>query len=100
MENPHCRYFIELQPQAVEVVPRSRENEARRSLAHDFILMMRDWLKENDLSRKVSTLNVTMFGQVQITCEPAVINLIRNQDVINVAAIRQGIALAEGTIGR
>jgi hypothetical protein len=98
MENPHCRYFIELQPQAGTDVPRYRENEVRRSLANDFISMMRDWLKENDLGRKVSGLSVTMFGQVQITCEPAVINLIRNQDVVNVAAIRQGVALADGML--
>ena len=95
MENPHCRYFIELQPQANEAVPRSRENEIRRSLANDFILMMRDWLSENDFGRKVSGLSVTMFGQVQITCDPSVINLIRNQDVVSVAAIRQGVALAD-----
>jgi len=95
LENPHCRYFIELQPQANEVVPRSRENEVRRSLANDFILMMRDWLSENDFGRKVSGFSVTMFGQVQITCDPSVINLIRNQDVVSVAAIRQGVALAD-----
>jgi len=95
LENPHCRYFIELQPQANEAVPRSRENEIRRSLANDFILMMRDWLSENDFGRKVSGLSVTMFGQVQITCDPSVINLIRNQDVVSVAAIRQGVALAD-----
>jgi hypothetical protein len=92
MTNPHGRYFIELQPRAGEEnAPRSRETEIRRRMALDFLTTIKEWLQDNDLGEKVSTLSVTAFGQIQITCEPSVINLIRNQDVVNIAAIRPGV---------
>jgi len=90
MESPHYRYFIELQPGAGDPVPRILEAETRRAAARGFIENIRQWLKERNLAEKVSALSVTMFGQIQITCDSAIIKLIRNQDNIDIAAIRQG----------
>jgi hypothetical protein len=95
MQNPHYRYFIEIQSREGAGVSRSIEAVARREVASGFVKTMREWLREKDLEDKVSTLGVTMFGQIQITCEPAVIKLIRNQDVVDIAAIRQGAIYAE-----
>jgi hypothetical protein len=88
MKSPHYRYFIELQRHSDCTLPRALEAESRREAAAGFIENIRGWLKEKDLAGKVSELSVTMFGQVQIACDSAVIKLIRNQD--NIAAIRQG----------
>ena len=88
--NPHYRYFIELQTLSDTGLPRAIEAESRRSAAKSFIENIRGWLKEKDLTSKVSELSVTMFGQVQIACDTAVINFIRKQDNIDIAAIRQG----------
>ena len=93
MRSPHYRYFIELQPRNGEPLTRAMETEARRQAALGFIENFRGWLKEKDLDEKVSALDVTMFGQVQITCDSAVIKLIRNQD--DIAAIRQGTLYTE-----
>ena len=49
------------------------------------------------LDDKVSAIGVTFFGQIQITCEPSVMKLIRDQDVIDIAAIRQGAVYTEST---
>jgi hypothetical protein len=72
-------------------MPRARETEMRRRMALDFLETIREWLRDYDLGEKVSTLDVTPFGQIHITCEASVINLIRNQDVVNIAAIRPGV---------
>jgi SH3-like domain-containing protein len=96
MQSPHYRYFIELQPPSGEPVPRSRETEARRAAARGFIEQMRGWINEKKLDGKVSALTITMLGQIQITCDTAVINLIRNQD--DIAAIRQSAMYAETPI--
>lgn len=83
------RYFIELQPADGTAVPRYRETELRRALAAQFLETVGDWLRENALIDKVSTMAITALGQVQITCEADVINHIRSHDDLNVAAIRQ-----------
>jgi hypothetical protein len=90
MQSPHYRYFIELQSHSGSALPRALEAESRRAAAQSFIENIRDWLKERDLSNKVSELSVTMFGQVQIACDATVIKLIRSQDTPDIAAIRQG----------
>jgi|HubBroStandDraft_6_1064221.scaffolds.fasta_scaffold728029_2 hypothetical protein len=90
MQSPHYRYFIELQPHSNTGLPRALEAESRRAAARGFIENIRGWLKERDLTNKVSELSVTMFGQVQIACDAAVIKFIRSQDNIDIAAIRQG----------
>jgi hypothetical protein len=99
MRKPHYRYFIELQPRDGTHASRAFEAEAQRQAASGFIETMREWLREKDLADKVSALGVTMFGQIQITCEATVIKLIRNQDVVDIAAIRQGVAYTEN-LGR
>ena len=95
MTTPHYRYFIELQSGESANLPRAHETEQRRRTALSFLENMRNWLKEKDLDEKVSALNVTMFGQIQITCEADVITRIRNQENVDIAAIRQGNAFAE-----
>jgi len=96
MNTPHYRYFIELQTGANAGLPRAQESESRRATAREFIETVRGWLKERDLTNKVSELSVTMFGQVQIACDAAVIKLIRSQDKVDIAAIRQGAIHSEG----
>ncbi|HUY68549.1 MAG TPA: hypothetical protein VMV79_04535 [Alphaproteobacteria bacterium] len=91
MPNAHNRYFIELQPLAGENLPRHRADETRQRLAADVLVTIRGWLTEHDLADKVSKLDVTAFGQIQIACEASVINLIRNQETVAIAAIRPGL---------
>ena len=83
------RYFIELQPPFGHETPRHLENTLRRANAENFVLILQDWIDENDLGDKVAALSVTAFGQVYITCEHEVMNLIREQDILNITAIRQ-----------
>jgi hypothetical protein len=42
---------------------------------------------------------VTLFGQIQITCESDVIKRIRHEDVVDIASIRQGTMYTE-SMGR
>ena len=95
------RYFIELQsdtPSDIQL-PRNQELEIRREIAAHFITMIAERLKSEELDDKVSMLAVTALGQVQITCEADVINLIRQQKAKDIVAIRQGSLFAEN-IGR
>lgn len=89
------RYFIELQPEHTEPVPRYRETEMRRKLASHFVEIIGEWLKEQDLDDKVSAMAITALGQVQITCEADVITQIRSQDMMEIASVRQGSMLSE-----
>jgi hypothetical protein len=91
------RYFIELQPVDSTSVPRHRETELRRALATQFLETVGEWLREKELSDKVATMAITALGQVQITCEPDVINHIRNHEDLHVAAIRQSSILMDNT---
>ena len=95
MSNPHYRYFIELQPSNGAPVHRSAEAQTRRATALEFLTTVRDWLVKQDLNEKVSALNVTLFGQIQITCESDVIQRIRHDDVVDIASIRQGTMYTE-----
>ena len=95
MQEQQYRYFIELQQGYGENVTRSRETEIRRKMATGFIDMLREWLDEMLLTDKVSLMSVTAFGQVQITCEPSIISLIRTQDVMGIANITQGLHYAD-----
>jgi len=38
---------------------------------------------------------VTALGQVQITCDADVLHQIRNQDIMEIAAVRQGSLMSE-----
>jgi hypothetical protein len=89
------RYFIELQPDEGEPVPRWREAANRREIAARFIETVIEWLKEEELGDKVSAIAITALGQVLITCETNVINQMRHQDLMNIAAIRQGVMYVE-----
>jgi hypothetical protein len=99
MPSPQYRYFIELQPRDGVTLPRSIEAESRRTAALGFLTTVRDWLKQQDLSEKVSALTVTLFGQIQITCEADVIKRIRHDDIVDIASIRQGTMFSEN-LGR
>ena len=96
MSGDQRRYFIELQPEDGTPVPRFLEAEKRRAQALSFITAMNAWLKINHLDTKVSAVAVTALGQVQITCEGDVISRIRDEDVLNIAAIRPGAMYVEG----
>lgn len=96
MKRDHHRYFIELQPETAPPVPRNREAETRREQALLFIAAIYNWLKNHDLGDKVSDMDVTAFGQVRITCDAEVINRMRNEDALSIAAIRPGAMYVEG----
>lgn len=89
------RYFIELQPVDGTSVPRYLETQLRRELAAQFLETVGEWLRDNALADKVATMAITALGQVQITCEPDIINQIRNHEDLHVAAIRQSSMLME-----
>jgi len=94
MTYDHHRFFIELQAQGH--VPRHSEDAARREHALRFITSIYDWLKRHALSDKVSDMDVTAFGQICITCDTDVINRIRDEDDLHIAAIRPSAAYVEG----
>ena len=73
MNSEQHRYFIELMPESGDPLPRWRETEARRQQAALFVETFGEWLKEQELDTKVSTLAITALGQVQITCEAEII---------------------------
>jgi hypothetical protein len=87
-------YFIELQMDQVEV-PRNREAEIRRAQAAQFIDQISLWLHEQELNTKVTSMAITALGQVQITCEQDVISLMRNDENLNIATIRQSTTLSD-----
>lgn len=92
MQGEKNRYFIELQPEIGDPVPRHMETETRRLQATHFIAMIHEWLKEKELENKVSNLAITALGQVQITCEADIIGMLRYEEEENIAAIRQASA--------
>ena len=92
MDGEKNRYFIELQPETGDPVPRYQETETRRIQATQFIAMISEWLKEKELENKVSDLAITALGQVQITCEADIIGMLRREEEENIAAIRHASA--------
>jgi hypothetical protein len=95
MPNNKNRYFIELQLDADAGIPRNREAEVRRAQAAQFIDQIALWLHEQELNDKVTSMAITALGQVQITCEQDIIGLLREDDKLQIAAIRQGATLAD-----
>jgi hypothetical protein len=89
------RYFIELQMDAEPSVPRDREAALRRAQAVLFIDQVSDWLHKMELRDKVASMAVTALGQVQITCEQDIISRLRDDDKLNIAAIRQGATISD-----
>ncbi len=84
----HYRYFIVLQPQRLPVGPFTLQRQARRAAAFEFVGLLQEWTAERDQQDQVSALEVTMFGQIQITCSPEFIEQIRQQDILAIAEIR------------
>jgi predicted nucleic acid-binding Zn-ribbon protein len=96
MANEHGRYFIELQPQENEAVPRRLEAELRREQAADFIAFVDDWLRRESLENKVASMAITALGQVQIICDADIIDHLRDWEEMHIAAIRNGAMYVEG----
>ena len=84
----YSRYFIELH------VPENREasrilmNEIRSHAAHEFIQVLRDWVKQDNLSSELSSVSVTAMGQVMLVCSHRLIDLVREQDIWAISHIR------------
>ena len=95
MQNNKNRYFIELQMGADAPVPRNREAEIRRAQAAQFIDQLALWLHEQELNDKVTSMAITALGQVQITCEQDIISRLRDDEKLQIAAIRQGASIAD-----
>ena len=95
MQQDQFRFFIEFQSPITDPQPRALEDANRRAAAAVAIENLRVWLRENGLERKVSTMGTTMFGQVQITCAPEVIQQIRNFETLPIIAIRNAAGLSQ-----
>ncbi len=102
MHSHHNRYFIELHPESPAPIPRNLESAARREQAASFIATVYDWLRSQELDDMVSDMDVTAFGQVQITCDSELITRIRDYDALSIATIRPGALYVEAIrqIGR
>lgn len=83
------RYFIELRPTVDETAPRATAQAERRRQALTFVKDLHAWLDKNSLAPKVQTLDVTVFGQIHITCESDLIEKVRDDETLNIASIRQ-----------
>lgn len=90
MAKEQFHYFIELQSESAAALSRIEENNLRRAKALEAIDRLRDWLHQEGLEDKVSTLSPTMFGQVHITCAADVIKRIRDEESVAIATVRQG----------
>ena len=90
MEQPLCRYYIELCCDEAAAAPRSAEGSLRRKRADDFVRMVEEWADESDFHDEIKSLQVTPLGQVAIVCSQRVIQCIRGQDVAGIASIRDG----------
>lgn len=99
MNGDHYRYFIVLPTGVPGNGPAMLQRNARRAAAQNFVALLREWIAENQLQDQVSRLDVTLFGQVHITCAPAFIEQIRQQDVLDISAIRPAQSM-EGSLHR
>jgi len=89
------RYFIEPQMSGGGDVPRRDEAEARRAQAQVFVGEISRWLQDQELKDGVASIAVTALGQVLITCEQDIIARIRQNESLNIAAIRSGATLSD-----
>lgn len=92
----HYRYFIVLQPQRLPIGPFALQRQARRAAAFELVALLREWATEKAQQDQISALEVTMFGQIQITCTPEFIEQIRQQDILPIAEIRAAHSLEAG----
>ncbi len=88
------RYFIELHMDSRDEVPRNREAELRRAKATQFIGQIKAWIEQEALKEKVSSLAITALGQVLITCEKDIIARLREDEKLDIAAIRSSVPLS------
>ncbi len=88
MNGNHFRYYIVLQPEKTMTGPATLQRQSRRTAAFEFVKLLKEWIAENQQQPQVSALEVTMFGQIQITCAPEFIDQIRQQDMLAIAEIR------------
>ncbi|MDR3425470.1 MAG: hypothetical protein P4M13_10450 [Alphaproteobacteria bacterium] len=95
MQHDQHRYFIELQINFEDDVPRNREAEVRRAQAAQFIDHVSRWLQDQSLNDKVASIAITALGQVQMTCEEDVMNRLQEDEKQNIAIVRRSASLAE-----
>ncbi len=89
MNGDHYRFFIVLPTGAADGNgPALLQRTARREAAKNFVASLREWIAENQLQDQLSGIEVTMFGQVQITCALTLIAQIRKQDMLAISEIR------------
>ncbi len=88
MNGDHYRYFVVLQPGDRHALSPLLQRQARRTMALEFAAMLKEWIAENGLQAEVSAIDVTLFGQVLITCDPDFIDHIRGQDMLAINEIR------------
>lgn len=89
MRSEKNHYFIEFQPSIASGEPHRQTRVLCREMAEDFVRTMKDWAVEKSWENKIGSMNITVLGQVLISCERDVIELIREQNVVNIASIRQ-----------
>ncbi len=96
MTTEHFRYFIEIY-QPIEAGKGPAEAMRQRQLSADgFRLKLQVWLEECHLAALVSKLSTTLMGQVEILCDPEVIDQMRSQHLEGITTIR---ASGNGSIG-
>ena len=83
-----CRYFIELHVPSDTEASRTAQDQLRRHHSIEFVRIISEWLRDNNMSKEVNDLSVTAMGQVMIVCTRPVIDMIREQDIWAVAHIR------------
>lgn len=93
-EDKH-RYFIELQVVAAIDIPRRQEAELRREAAHKFIRDISEWLRDCKKKDDVASIAVTALGQVLITCDQDTMDLIREHENTNIAAVRPAASFSD-----
>jgi hypothetical protein len=84
----HFRYFIVLQPDKATSGAVSLQRQSRRQAALEFANLLREWVDENQQTQLVSSIDITVFGQIQIICSPLLIEQIQQQDILAIAEIR------------
>ncbi|NDE91071.1 MAG: hypothetical protein EB059_08060 [Alphaproteobacteria bacterium] len=85
---PFNRYFIELHVPEDRDASRILMDEIRRHTALEFIGVLRDWAKNENMVGDLSSASVTAMGQVMIVCSHRLIDLVREQDVWAISHIR------------
>jgi hypothetical protein len=84
----YSRYFIELHVAEDREASRILMNEIRCHAAMEFIHVLRDWVKNENLVADLSSVSATAMGQVMIVCSHRLIDLVRDQDIWAISHIR------------